>query len=98
MKAVVFKDVGEIGVETIDDPKIDHPADAIVRITTTAICGTDLHMIRGTLADMVPGTVLGHEGIGIVEAVGPHVRNLAPGDRVVIPSTIGCGVCSYCRA
>lgn len=98
MKAVVFRGIGDIGVETVDDPKIQQPTDAIVRVTTTAICGTDLHMVRGTLAGMVPGTVLGHEAIGIVEEVGENVRNLAQGDRVVIPSTIGCGACSYCRA
>jgi threonine dehydrogenase-like Zn-dependent dehydrogenase len=69
-----------------------------VRITASAICGTDLHMVRGTLPGMEPGTILGHEGVGIVEEVGKEVRNLAPGDRVVIGSTIACGTCSYCRA
>jgi threonine dehydrogenase-like Zn-dependent dehydrogenase len=69
-----------------------------VRITTTAICGTDLHLIRGTLSGMKPGTVLGHEAVGVVEDVGPDTRNLRPGDRVVVPSTIGCGYCTYCRA
>ena len=98
MRAVVFRGVGDIGVESVDDPRIEHPADAVVRLTTSAICGTDLHMVRGTFTGMVPGTVIGHEGIGIVEEVGPDVRNLVPGDRVVIPSTIGCGACSYCRA
>ena len=98
MRAVVFRGVGDIGVETVDDPRIEQPTDAIVRLTTSAICGTDLHLVRGTFTGMVPGTVIGHEGIGIVEEVGHDVRNLAPGDRVVIPSTIGCGACSYCRA
>jgi threonine dehydrogenase-like Zn-dependent dehydrogenase len=97
MKAVVFRDVGDIGVETVDDPRIEQPSDAIVRVTTTAICGTDLHFVRGTMSGMIPGTILGHEAIGIVEEVGRDVRNLAPGDRVVVPSTIGCGVCRYCR-
>jgi threonine dehydrogenase-like Zn-dependent dehydrogenase len=64
----------------------------------SAICGTDLHMVRGTMPGMQPGTVLGHEGVGVVEAVGPQVRGFRPGDRVVIPSTICCGTCSYCRA
>jgi threonine dehydrogenase-like Zn-dependent dehydrogenase len=64
----------------------------------SAICGTDLHIVRGTMPDMVPGTVLGHEGVGVVEAVGEDVRAFVPGDRVVIPSTICCGICSYCRA
>ena len=98
MKAVVFRGVGDIAVEEVDDPKVEAPTDAVVRITTSAICGTDLHFVRGTMAGMVPGTILGHEAIGIVEEVGADVRNLAPGDRVVIPSTIGCGACSYCRA
>lgn len=97
MQAVVFHDVGDIRVERVDDPQLQQPLDAIVRLTASAICGTDLHMIRGTLPGMRPGTILGHEGVGIVEAVGTHVRNLRPGDRVVIPSTIACGYCSYCR-
>ncbi|HET9092974.1 MAG TPA: zinc-dependent alcohol dehydrogenase [Acidimicrobiales bacterium] len=98
MRAVVFNGVGDIGVEQVDDPRIESPSDAIVRVTTSAICGTDLHFVRGTFSGMVPGTVLGHEAIGIVEEAGSDVRNLAPGDRVVIPSTIACGACSYCRA
>src|SRR4029079_12031910 len=72
--------------------------DAIVALTASAICGTDLHMVRGTLSGMQKGTILGHEGVGIVEEIGKGVRNLSPGDRVGIPSTIGCGNCSYCRA
>ncbi|MBV9103583.1 MAG: alcohol dehydrogenase catalytic domain-containing protein, partial [Candidatus Eremiobacteraeota bacterium] len=76
----------------------ERPTDAIVRLTVSAICGTDLHFVRGTMPSMIPGTILGHEGVGVVEEVGKDVRNLLPGDRVVIPSTIGCGACSYCRA
>jgi len=68
-----------------------------VRLTASAICGTDLHMVRGTLPGMKSGTILGHEGVGIVEELGPAVRNLNEGDRVVIPSTIACGYCAYCR-
>ncbi len=98
MKAVVFHDVGDIRLDDVEDPKIQEPTDAIVRLTSSAICGTDLHMVRGTMAGMVPGTILGHEGVGVVEEVGSGVRNLIPGDRVVIPSTVGCGYCSYCRA
>ena len=98
MKAVVFHDIGDIRLEEVKDPVIKNDFDAIVRITASAICGTDLHMIRGTLTGMKSGTILGHEGVGIVENIGRKVRNLAPGDRVVIPSTIGCGNCSYCRA
>jgi threonine dehydrogenase-like Zn-dependent dehydrogenase len=98
MKAVVFHGVGDIRLDDVPEPKITDPMDAIVRLTASAICGTDLHMIRGTFAGMKPGTILGHEGVGIVEAVGTNVRNLNVGDRVVIPSTISCGFCSYCRS
>lgn len=97
MKAVVFHGIGDIRLDEVPEPKIQHPLDAIVRLTASAICGTDLHMIRGTFSGMIPGTILGHEGVGIVEEIGANVRNLKIGDRVVIPSTIGCGSCSYCR-
>lgn len=98
MKAVVFHGVGDIRLDNVPEPKIKDPLDAIVRLTASAICGTDLHMIRGTFTGMKPGTILGHEGVGIVEEVGANVRNLNKGDRVVIPSTIACGYCSYCRS
>lgn len=98
MKAVVFHGIGKISLDNVPEPRIEHDLDAIVHLTASAICGTDLHLVRGTLPGMQPGTVLGHEGVGIVEEVGKGVRNLQPGDRVVIPSTIGCGCCSYCRA
>ncbi|MFC7795588.1 zinc-dependent alcohol dehydrogenase [Streptomyces cinereoruber] len=98
MKAVVWRGIGNIGVEDVPEPTIKDPHDAIVRITTSAICGTDLHFVRGTMPGMQEGRVLGHEAVGVVEEVGPGVRNLRPGDRVVVPSTVACGVCSYCRA
>jgi threonine dehydrogenase-like Zn-dependent dehydrogenase len=98
MKALVWHNIGDIRLENVSEPRIKDPTDAIVRITTSAICGTDLHMIRGTMSGMKRGTILGHEGVGIVEELGQDVRNLSVGDRVVIPSTIACGVCSYCRA
>ena len=98
MKAVVFHGIGDIRLEDVKEPKIKESNDAIVSLTASAICGTDLHMIRGTLPGMQKGTILGHEGVGVVEEIGKGVRNLEPGDRVVIPSTIGCGNCSYCRA
>lgn len=98
MKAVVFRGVGDIRLENVPEPKIQKPNDAVVRLTASGICGTDLHMIRGTMPGMVPGTILGHEGVGIVEELGSAVRNFRVGDRVVIPSTIACGNCSYCRA
>lgn len=98
MKAVVYHGVGDIRLDDVPEPKLEAPTDAIVRITASAICGTDLHFIRGSMPGVKPGTVLGHEGIGIVEAIGSNVRNLSVGDRVVIPSTVACGYCSYCRA
>lgn len=98
MKAVVFHGIGDIRLEDVAEPRIQKPTDAIVRITASAICGTDLHMIRGTMTGMKPGTILGHEAVGIVEELGKDVRNLKKGDRVVVPSTIACGYCSYCRA
>ncbi|HKY31460.1 MAG TPA: zinc-dependent alcohol dehydrogenase [Candidatus Polarisedimenticolia bacterium] len=98
MKAIVFQGIGDIRLDDVPDPRIQHPMDAVVRLTASAICGTDLHMVRGTLPGMKPGTILGHEGVGIVEELGGGVRNLKEGDRVVIPSTVGCGSCVYCRA
>ncbi len=97
MKAVVYHGLGDIRLDNVREPKIKDPQDAIVRLTASAICGTDLHMIRGTFPGMKPGTILGHEGVGIVEEIGKDVRNLKIGDRVIIPSTIACGYCAYCR-
>lgn len=97
MKALVFHGVGDIRVDDVPEPRIEQPNDAVIRVTASAICGTDLHMIRGTMPNMVPGTILGHEAVGIVEEVGPQVRNFSPGDRVVVAASIACGNCSYCR-
>ena len=98
MKAVVFHDIGDIRLEDVSEPKIKDDTDAIVRITASAICGTDLHFVRGTMPGVKKGRILGHEAVGVVEDVGKGVRNLRVGDRVVVPSTVGCGYCSYCRA
>jgi threonine dehydrogenase-like Zn-dependent dehydrogenase len=98
MKAVVFHGVGDIRVDDVPEPTIQDPTDALVRLTASAICGTDLHFVRGSMSGMKPGTILGHEGVGVVEELGEDVRNLEVGDRVVICSTIGCGACTYCRA
>jgi threonine dehydrogenase-like Zn-dependent dehydrogenase len=97
MRAVVFHAVGDVRAENVPDPKIQEPTDAIVRLTRSAICGTDLHFVRGTVPGMKAGTVLGHEGVGVVEEVGKDVRHVKEGDRVVIPSTIACGSCHPCR-
>ncbi len=98
MKAVVFHGVGDIRLDDVPDPVIRQPTDAVVRLTASAICGTDLHFVRGTVPGLQPGTVLGHEGVGVIAELGPEVRNFQVGDRVLIPSTIGCGSCVYCRA
>lgn len=98
MKAVVFHDIGDIRLDDVPEPTLQAPTDAIVRITASAICGTDLHFVRGSVGGMRKGTILGHEAVGIVEALGSDVRNLQIGDRVVVPSTIACGNCAYCRA
>lgn len=98
MRAVVFGGVGDIRVTDIPEPKVEEPTDAIVRITTGAICGTDLHIVRGTLPGVRPGTILGHEAIGVIESLGSDVRNLEVGDRVVISPTIACGACALCGA
>jgi threonine dehydrogenase-like Zn-dependent dehydrogenase len=98
MKAVVFHGIGDIRLETVREPKIKAPSDALIRVTASAICGTDLHFIRGTVSGLKPGTILGHEAVGVIEELGKDVRNLKVGDRVVVPSTIACGYCSYCRA
>src|SRR5947208_1288196 len=84
MKAVVFHGVGDIRLDDVPEPKIEQPTDAVVRITASAICGTDLHFVRGTVSGMKPGTILGHEAVGVVEEVGKDVRNFRRGDRVVI--------------
>jgi len=96
MKAVVWNGVKDIRVETVPDPQILNPQDAIVRVTATAICGSDLHLYNGLVPMMLPGDILGHEFMGIVEEVGPEVRNLRAGDRVVVPFTISCGNCEPC--
>src|SRR3954447_17583920 len=98
MKAIVFHGIGDIRLDNVSEPKIKDSTDAIVRLTASAICGTDLHFVRGTVPGTKPGTILGHEGVGVIEELGKDVRNLNVGDRVVIPSTIACGYCSYCRA
>src|SRR3954462_509277 len=98
MKAGGWHGVGDIRLDDVPDPTLEDDEDAIVRLTSSAICGTDLHFVRGTMAGMKEGTILGHEGVGVVEELGSKVRNLEPGARVVICSTIPLGTCSYCRA
>ncbi|MEA2382180.1 MAG: hypothetical protein QOH72_2151 [Solirubrobacteraceae bacterium] len=97
MKAVAWHGRRDVRVDTVPDPKIEQPTDAVVRITTTAICGSDLHLYEVLGPFMGEGDILGHEPMGIVEEVGSAVMNLAPGDRVVMPFQISCGHCFMCE-
>lgn len=97
MKALVFHGIGDIRLDNIKEPMLSNKMDAIVKITTSAICGTDLHFVRGTIGPMKKGTTLGHEAVGVVEEIGKDVRNLNIGDRVVVPSTVACGYCRLCQ-
>jgi glutathione-independent formaldehyde dehydrogenase len=95
MKAVVFADTRSVVVEDVPDAVLEKPEDVVVRITSSAICGTDLHMYDGRTG-ATPGLVLGHEPLGVVEQVGSAVETVRPGDRVVIPTHVYCGVCVNC--
>lgn len=97
MKAVCWMGRGSIEVHHVEDPKIINPHDAILKITRTAICGSDLHLYDGYIPTMESGDIVGHEFMGIVEEVGSEVKKLKRGDRVVVPFTISCGSCMLCR-
>ena len=97
MKALVYKGPGQKAFEDHAKPDIRDPGDAIVRITRTTICGTDLHILKGDVATCEPGRILGHEGVGVVEAVGPAVTAFEAGDRVLISCVSACAKCEYCR-
>jgi threonine dehydrogenase-like Zn-dependent dehydrogenase len=97
MKATCWKAKGTVAVEEVPEPTILNARDAIVRITSTAICGSDLHLVDGFVPTMMPGDVLGHEFMGEVVEVGKGVSNLAVGDRVVVPFPIACGACTACQ-
>ncbi len=96
MKAVCWMGQGNVQTLTVPDPKIINPGDVILRVTKTAICGSDLHLYDGYIPTMESGDILGHEFMGIVEEVGPEVKKLKRGDRVVVPFTIACGNCFFC--
>jgi threonine dehydrogenase-like Zn-dependent dehydrogenase len=93
---MVYRGPYKIRVEEKDLPRIEHPNDAIVRVTTAAICGSDLHLYHGLMPDTRVGSTFGHEFVGVVHEVGPSVRNLAVGDRVMVPFNIYCGTCYFC--
>ena len=96
MKAMVYRGPYKVRVEEKDEPRIEHPNDAIVRVALAAICGSDLHLYHGMMPDTRVGTTFGHEFIGVVEQVGPSVQNLQPGDRVMVPFNVYCGSCYFC--
>jgi threonine dehydrogenase-like Zn-dependent dehydrogenase len=97
MRAVCWNGKNDIRVETVPDPEILNPRDAVVRITSTAICGSDLHLYDGYIPTLKKGDILGHEFMGEVMEVGREVKNLKVGDRVVVPFTISCGRCFFCQ-
>src|SRR4029450_9864146 len=97
MKALVYGGPGERTWESVPDPGIVEPTDAVVRIDTTTICGTDLHILKGDVPEVTPGTILGHEAVGTVVEIGTGVTTVAVGDRVLVACITSCGRCRFCR-
>jgi threonine dehydrogenase-like Zn-dependent dehydrogenase len=98
MKAVCWNGKYDVSVETVPDPVILNPRDAIIKVTSTAICGSDLHLYDGFIPSMKPGDILGHEFMGQVVQLGSEVKNLRLDERVIVPFTIACGQCNYCQS
>lgn len=96
MKALVLRQLGSVQLEDAPEPRIVDSGDAIVRVTTAGVCGSDLHIVQGRDAGIRMGTIMGHEFVGVVEEAGPEVTGFRPGDRVVAPFTANCGSCFYC--
>ena len=96
MRALTWQGKRSVSIETVPDPVIEEPTDAVIRVTSTAICGSDLHLYEVLGPFLNPGDVLGHETMGVVEEVGPEVSHIEPGDRVVVPFNISCGHCWMC--
>lgn len=97
MRALTFVDFGRVEMADVPRPSIEEPTDVVLRVTTTAICGSDLHVIHGRIPGMTPGSVLGHEFVGVVEEVGSAVTTVKPGDRALASFIIPCGDCWFCR-
>src|ERR1700678_751693 len=97
MKALVYHGPGQRGWDTVDDPTIVDPTDIVVRIDTSTICGSDLHILRGDVPETAPGTVLGHEAVGVVQEIGGNISTVAVGDRVLMSCVSACGRCRYCK-
>ena len=98
MKAIVYQGIRDVGVREVEDPRLENSDDVIVRVTSTAICGSDLHLIHGRVRGMYDGYVLGHETMGIVEEAGKGVTAVKRGDRVVVPFPVACGHCAFCAS
>ncbi|NMC57319.1 MAG: glutathione-dependent formaldehyde dehydrogenase [Eubacteriaceae bacterium] len=97
MKALVYEGIKDVQVKNVEDPKIINDDDAIIKVTSTAICGSDLHLIHGMIPNMPKGFILGHETMGIVEECGKDVKKIKKGDRVIVPFPVSCGHCWYCE-
>jgi alcohol dehydrogenase len=97
MKALVYHGPGQRSWDSVDDPTIIDPTDAVVRVDTTTICGTDLHILKGDVPETTPGTILGHEAVGTIQEVGASVATVGPGDRVLLSCISSCGRCRYCK-
>ncbi|MFJ5777042.1 zinc-dependent alcohol dehydrogenase family protein [Streptomyces sp. NPDC093094] len=97
MKGFVFHGPGQSAWEQVPDPRIDEPTDAVVRVDAVTICGTDLHILKGDVPEVRPGTVLGHEAVGEIVTTGGDVRTVRPGDRVLVSCITACGRCRFCR-
>ena len=97
MKALVYHGPGQRAWEQVPDPTIQEPTDAIVRIDSSTICGTDLHILKGDVPEVKPGTILGHEAVGTVVEVGTAVTTLEAGDRVLVSCITSCGRCRFCK-
>ncbi len=97
MKAVVYRGPGQKAWEEVAKPIIQEDTDAIVRVDAVTICGTDLHILKGDVPAVTDGRILGHEAVGTIEAVGAGVKNVVPGDRVLVSCITSCGACRFCR-
>src|SRR5215212_9966164 len=97
MRALVYHGPGERSWDEVPDPRVDEPTDAIVRIDSSTICGTDLHILKGDVPAVTPGTILGHEAVGTVVEIGSAVTTMAVGDRVLVSCITSCGRCRFCK-
>src|SRR5262249_47554869 len=97
MKALIYEGPGRRSWAAKPDPVIEDPTDIVVRIDSSTICGTDLHILKGDVSEVEPGTVLGHEAVGTVLEIGASVTTLVPGDRVLVSCITSCGRCAFCR-